>query len=204
MVTLRRPPVLITQRNDRMRYPAFMRMPIAQIEWSGNRVQGIKPDHVIAAIPEPGWPNGRAAAGRAEVWRQLAEQGCEGVIWLDPDIAADPDDLDALAQFVALHPADVVTATVKLWPASTGRATWMYGHRWSEAVDDLDGQTWHQRPRYWTTSMVWTPAQLLDLAMPEMPDRPWHGFDVWLNRLALAHDIPAWAVPDCQPKHLHF
>lgn len=181
-----------------------MRMPIAQIEWSGKRVQGIAPDHIIRAIPEPDWPTGRAAAGRAEVWRQLAQQGAAGVLWLDNDVAADPDDLDALAQLVDLHPGDVVTATVKLWPASTGRPAWMYGHRWAEAPSDLEAQRWYVSPRFWTTSMVWTPARLLDLALPEMPQRPWHGFDLWLNRLASSHDIPAWAARDCCPKHLHF
>lgn len=187
-----------------MGYPGFMRIPIAQIEWSGNRVQGITPDHIIRAIPEPDWPTGRAAAGRAEVWRQLAAEGAAGVLWLDPDIAADPDDLDRLSASIGTAPADVHTATVKLWPASTGRATWMFGHRVSEVVSDIEGQAWHQRPLFWTTSMVWTPARLLDLALPEMPDRPWHGFDVWLNRLASSHDIPAWAAFGCRPKHLHF
>lgn len=181
-----------------------MEMQIAQIQWRGYRVSGIAPDHILDVQPDAEFPQGRKGLLSAELWRALSARGEAGVLWLDPDIAADLDDLASMRAAVNLSPQDVHTATVKLWPASTGRASWMYGHRLTGTVSELEGQRWCQRPRYWTTSMVWTPSRLLDLALPGLPERPWQGFDLWLNELSLAHDITAWAVHDCRPKHLHF
>lgn len=140
----------------------------------------------------------------ASLWTELIPAALPGVLWMDPDVAADPDDLDAMADAVADRPADVHTGMVKGWPASTGRPDWIWSHRsgrlgYPEAHQQEDAPV-----VYVSTCFLWTPARLLDLAQPVMPAWRWEQVDVGLSELALAHDIPRWAVPGCRPKHLHF
>lgn len=181
-----------------------MHIPIAQIEWRGFRVPGITPDHVMRLGPEPGYEHGRKALAMSGYWAQARAAGAHGVLWLDPDIAADPDDLAAMTRAITGDPALMYTGLVKLWPASTERDTWIWSHRGGTIGKPAATQQWDTPVTYVSQGILWTPRRLLDLAFPAHSDWQWVQVDVGLSELALTHGIGAMLVPGCRPKHLHF
>lgn len=127
-----------------------------------------------------------------------------GVLWLDPDVAADPDDLEAMRLAVTMAPADMHTGLVKLWPESTGRDDWIWSHRGGTLGYPAATQKDTRTVAYVATGFLWTPARLLDLVFPRLEAAQWQEVDVALSETALEHGIEARTVPGCRPKHLHF
>lgn len=181
-----------------------MRPFILQYEWQGYRVRGLIPDLVIPLAPEPDWPHGRKGKATADAWSLYGSKVRTGLLVMDNDVAADPDDLAAMTEAVQQLPADVHTAMVKNWPASTSRPDWIWSHRAGRLGAPEPTQDDSAAVVYFATGMTWLPGRLLDLAADQLPTWPFHAFDVGLSEVALAHDIPAHAVPACRPKHLHF
>lgn len=181
-----------------------MKMPIAQSQWCGYRVISLAANHIIDVWPTPDKPKGNEAEKIAECWKANSDSGYPGLLLLGCDIAADPDDLAAMAASVAQLPADLHTGMVKLWPASTSRDTWMWSHRTGSLGQPAVITDERAQPTYVSLGFLWVPARLLDLAAPVM-GRWQHGdTDVQLSEVAIRAGIPAHAVPDCRPKHLHF
>lgn len=176
----------------------------AQIEWQGHRIKSIPIDYVLHIRPAIGYDHGRKALHMAQLWARVRPLGCQGVLWLDPDVAADPDDLGAMLTAVRARPGDMHTGLVKLWPASTGRPEWMWSHRPGKLGFPVATQDEAAQVAYVATGFLWTPARLLDVALPVMAGWQWIEVDVGLSELALRHGIPAHTVPGCRPKHLHF
>lgn len=127
-----------------------------------------------------------------------------GMLWLDPDVVADPDDLATMTEAVEAIPADLHTGMVKLWPASTSRDAWIWSHRAGRLGTPAATQDETCAPVYVSTCFLWIPARLLDSITPQLPSWGWHGFDVQLSEAALHLGIEAHTVPACRPKHLHF
>ena len=155
-------------------------------------------------MPVEDWPTGRKGKATAEAWLRLRSEVRAGLLVIDNDVAADPDDLAAMRQAVEQLPQDVHTGLVKGWPASTGRPDWIWSHRGGTLGSPVPGQDETVPIAYISTCFVWLPARLLDLAAPELPYLRWEQVDVFLSEVALAHDIPCHAVYQCRPKHLHF
>lgn len=177
---------------------------VVQTEWDNFRVKGIQADYVIRPRPEPGYPDGRKAALMSNLWGQLRPASPAGLLWVDPDVAADPDDLAAMASAVTQAPAGVHTGLVKLWPRSTGLKDWIWSHRGGTLGSPAATQDETVTVSYVAMGFVWTPARLLDLAFPANRGWHYHEIDLGLSELALAHHIPMRTVPGCRPKHLHF
>jgi hypothetical protein len=140
----------------------------------------------------------------SDLWRSVRQTGLQGMIWMDNDVAADPDDLAAMVEAVSQLPQDVHTAVVKAWPGSTSRPDWFWSHRPGTLGWPVASQDEYAPVAYVSTCMLWTPSRLLDLALPAMESWRWEQVDVGLSELALRHDITARAVHGCRPKHLHF
>jgi hypothetical protein len=138
------------------------------------------------------------------LWGQLRAAGLAGLLWVDPDVASDLDDLTAMASAVTRRPADVHTGLVKLWPRSTGLQDWIWSHRGGTLGSPAATQDENVTVSYFAMGFVWTPARLLDAAFPRFRDWKYPEIDVGLSELALAHQVPMHAVPGCRPKHLHF
>lgn len=181
-----------------------MRIVTAQIEWQGYRVKSIPVDYVLPVAPLDNWPHGRKALAMRDLWSKLRDAGTAGVLWLDPDVAADLDDLAAMQAAVDALPGAMHTGWVKLWPASTGRPEWIWSHRAGSFGFPVAHQGEFTTVAYIATGFLWTPAELLELAWPTMLHWRWEQVDVLLSELALAHDIGIYAAPGCNPKHLHF
>lgn len=176
----------------------------AQVKWCNYRVNSIPADAIMDVWPEPNYPHGRKALHMSQLWNGIRANGIPGVLWLDPDIAADPDDLAAMTSAIDAAPAEMHTGLIKLWPESTGRDHWIWSHRGGTLGKPAATQEVIRTVAYVSTGFLWTPARLLDLAFPSIEGCQWDQVDVALSEYALTHGIPARTVPECRPKHLHF
>ena len=140
----------------------------------------------------------------AEYWRHVRGDDPAGVIWQDPDIVCDPDDLAAMREQIADYPEWVHVAAHKLWPASTMRDGWVWA--WGVMDGDRPAMTQRMQPRaeWFALGLTYTPARLLELAVPHMPAWQFGQVDSGLGAVARQHGITGRVVPHARPKHLHF
>lgn len=181
-----------------------MYIPVAQIEWQGERAKGVTPDFILPVIPEPEYEHGRKGLLSSALWLNHTDAAWPGIIWVDPDVAADPGDLEAMLTAAAELPQDVHTGLVKLWPASTGLRTWIWSHRGGTLGNPVATQDPAVPIAYVSTCFLYVPARLMKRVAADMASWPWFGFDVRLSEAALRAGVPMHAVAACQPKHLHF
>lgn len=177
---------------------------VAQTSWNGFRVKGIPVNYVLPSRAEAGYPYGRKAHLMADLWEHLEPYRPPGVLWVDPDVAGDLDDLEAMELAAAASPGNVYTGVLKLWPISTGRSDWIWSHRGGTMGNPVATKDETVPIAYVAMGFLWTPARLLSAAFPQHRAWQYHEIDVGLSELALALGIPMYRVPDCRPKHLHF
>lgn len=181
-----------------------MNLYTAQVKWAGYRVDSITVDTEMDVWPTPEYPHGQKALHMNNTWERMREYRIPGILWLDPDVAADPDDLAAMQQAVEMAPACMHTGLVKLWPESTQLDHWIWSHRLGTLGQPIATQLVTDVVAYVSTGFLWTPAELLDLVFPLIRDAQWAEVDVALSEHALQAGIIARTVTGCQPKHLHF
>jgi hypothetical protein len=140
----------------------------------------------------------------AEYWQAARAPDIAGIIWQDPDIVADPDDLDAMRAAIGTDPTLVRVGVHKLWPASTMRESWVWGHGKMDGNTPVMSQRMTLTAQWFALGLTYTPARLLDLAAPHMPAWVFGQVDSGLGAVARQHRIIGLAVPDARPKHLHF
>jgi hypothetical protein len=152
--------------------------------------------------PEPGWPFGRKGLALDGAWRQLRSRGCAGMLVLDGDVAVDPLDYAAMGGAIHADPRAVHVGPVRLWPASTMRESWAWGH-WRTGAGP--GQEWCEEPDRWTFGFTFLPRRLLHAAGREgLRDWAFPGVDLRMAATAKKWGIPARVVPGCYPKHMHY
>lgn len=140
----------------------------------------------------------------AAAWEEWRDRGATGVIWMDPDIVADPDDLAAMLTRVRYHADAVWISLHKLWPASTGRDTWVWGHgRWNGTMPAMS-QDHTVMPGWFALGMTYTPALLLDKVVADLPCWVFGQIDMGLSKVAREIPVPMRVAERCRPKHLHY
>lgn len=151
--------------------------------------------------PETAHPVGRKGLALAGAWRQLETKQCTGMVVMDSDVAADPFDVAAMLETCGRHPDMVWTAPVKLWPASTQRTSWVWGH-WDAAGPS---QRPCAEPIFFSFGMTYLPRKVIDQAIT-MGLESWTfpNVDGKMSRAARAAGVPVRVVDGCQPKHLHY
>lgn len=179
-------------------------IPLAQFQWQDERISSVTPDCILRIIPEPGYERGRKARLIGNLWSGLQERPPPGLMLMDPDVVADPDDIAAMHAAACLDPTSVHTAAVKLWPASTGLRDWIWSHRGGTVGFPVATQDEDTPIAYWTTCLVYLPARLLDAAAAVIDQWQWLELDVKLPELGLQLGIPNRLVPAARPKHLHY
>lgn len=92
----------------------------------------------------------------------------------------------------------------KLWPASTMRPDWVWAHGKVDGLMHVLSQKMEPRADWFALGFTYTPGRLLDLAEPHMFQWVFGQVDSGLSAVALQNRIPAFPVPKCRPKHLHF
>lgn len=140
----------------------------------------------------------------AAAWLTWRLKGAPGVLWLDPDIVADPDDHMAMLERIDYWPDAVWVALHKLWPASTGRAEWCWGHGRCEAGRPELGQEANVLPGWFAMGMTYTPASLLNHAAGDLPCWEFGQIDMSLSTMARQLEIPIRVAHRARPKHLHY
>lgn len=181
-----------------------MSIPHIQVEWNHWRIPSVRPDEICRVIPEPDAPRGRKAREMASLWAKYRGQGAPGVLWQDPDIVADPDDVAEMIEAARKVPAYVHCSVHKLWPASTMREDWVWAHgEWRNGYPELS-QRIAPRAGWFALGLTYTPGRLLDLAAPHMFQWVFGQVDNGLAAIARQHGIPAYPVLRARPKHLHF
>lgn len=151
--------------------------------------------------PEPGWPYGRKGAALAGAWRQLGTRQCTGMLIMDADVAIDPLDASVMLQAIGQAPDVVHTAPIRLWPESTQRPSWVWGH-W-----DADGpsQQLCDAPTSFSFGLTYLPRRAIDRAIRDGLERwTFPGVDGRMSRAAAAAGCPVRVTGNCWPKHLHF
>jgi hypothetical protein len=156
--------------------------------------------HHVHVDPEPGYPAGRKGLQLAGAWRQYAGRTTDGMLILDGDVAADLADLAAMRAAIHVKPQVVHTAAVRLWPASTHEASWVWGHWDREMTQDMVAS-----PRRFSFCFTYLPRQLIGACIKA-------GLEGWtfphVDRLVSAEaeraHIGCEVVPGCSPRHLHF
>jgi hypothetical protein len=177
---------------------------IVQSSWQGFRINSLAPHAILPVRPVEGYPRGREALELSNVWMKIRDSGRGGVLLLGCDVAADPDDYYAMATSVHQWPEDVHTGMVKLWPAATKRADWMWSHRDGPLGNPVASQIEPIHPTYFSLGFVFIPHRLMDLAFPAHDDWKWGEMDVGLSEIGIMNHIRVHAVMNCTPKHLHF
>ena len=155
----------------------------------------------LAVGPEPGHPYGRKGLALLGAWQQLRTRECTGMLVQDGDVAVDPLDVSVMLETVRRYPADVWTAPVRLWPASTQRPSWVWGH-WAaggptqEPVPD---------PAFFSFCFTYLPRRVIDHAERAGLARwAFPGVDGKMSRAAVAAGVRIRLVDGCQPKHMHY
>jgi hypothetical protein len=151
--------------------------------------------------PEPGAPFGRKGRALAGAWRQLKTGQCAGMVIQDADVAVDPLDVSAMLDTVFRFPELVWTAPVRLWPASTQRESWVWGH-WAEGGPSQDPCP---EPAFFSFGLTYLPRAVLDKAVTMGLERwDFPGVDRRMSLAARAAGVKIRVVDGCQPKHMHY
>ena len=155
----------------------------------------------LRVTPEPAWPYGRKGLALLGAWKQLRTRQCTGMLIQDGDVAVDPLDVAVMLQTVGRYPGQVWTAPVRLWPRSTQRDTWVWGH-WGAAGPS---QQPTPEPTFFSFCFTYLPRRVLEHAeRAGMENWTFPGVDRRMSLAARAAGIPVRVVDGCQPKHLHY
>lgn len=159
----------------------------------------------LQIVPDPGHPFGRKGLALARGWQLLGKGRATGMIILDGDVAIDPLDEVAMARAIKQAPHAVQIAPARLWPKSSGRPGWIWGH-WGPSGEhsDIDPYLRHVTEQVTRFSFCYTylPAALLELA--DLPRWTFPYVDQEISRAAVKRGIARELVRDCWPKHLHY
>lgn len=151
--------------------------------------------------PEPGYPYGRKGRALLGAWRQLQNDRCTGMLIMDADVVVDPLDVAVMLGTVGVNPGDVWTAPIRLWPASTLRPSWVWGH-WDERGPS---QERCEAPTFFSFGFTYVPRRVIDQAARMGLERwTFPGVDGKMSKAARAARVPIRVVDGCQPKHMHY
>lgn len=139
----------------------------------------------------------------ARAWRDYRDLGAPGVIWMDCDIAADPYDLDSMRSDIQHDETRVYVAPHKLWPGSTHRDSWVWGHGPMRDDNPRMAQAYCAKPEWFALGFTYTPARLLNIVLPDLPAWRFGQIDMSLSRLARENSIEISIVYGVHVKHLH-
>lgn len=171
------------------------------VNWDRTALPIRLPDfHELHIGPEPGYPAGRKGLQLAGAWRQLAGATTDGLLLLDGDVAVDALDLAAMRHAIHAEPGIVHTAAVRLWPKSTKRAGWIWGH-WAREP----GQKMTRAPWRFSFCFTYVPRAVIEQALEDGLESwtfPW--VDREMSCAARAAAVRVSVVPNCTPKHIHF
>jgi hypothetical protein len=183
-----------------------MEFVIVRVNWDRTALPFHMPGRVrwfdLHVQPEPEHPFGRRGLALAGAWGQLGNRDCCGMLVMDGDVEIDPLDLGAMGDAIAEYPRDVLVGPVRLWPASTQRESWVWGH-WRSPTGPTQEMT--MRPNRFSFGFTYLPRRLLEAAVRDgLAGWAFPTVDVEMSDCAKRHRVPARVVEGCHPKHMHY
>jgi hypothetical protein len=158
--------------------------------------------YTLRVDPEPGHPFGRKGLQLAGAWAQLTAELPEasGMVVLDGDVALDPADMTAMFEAAAGEPEAVHTALARLWPVSTKRADWVWGH-WADVPSQAD----QDNPQWFSLCLTYLPRALIEQCMRAGMKRwAYPGVDHRIAQQAQRMGLTVRVVRDARPCHLNY
>jgi hypothetical protein len=150
--------------------------------------------------PETAYPFGRKGLVLESGWKQLSDPDSQGLLILDGDVMIDPQDFENMRCAIEADPDCVWVAPARIWPVSTGKPRWTWGH-WK----DQPSTEWCDNPEWFAFNFTYLPAALMTAAIKDSL-RLWQfpKVDMNMSRTARKQGIKVRVVPDCAPKHMHY
>lgn len=156
--------------------------------------------HTLHVDPEPSHPFGRKGLVLASAWDQLARPDDAGMLICDGDVVADPSDFAAMFACIFGAPDLVWVAPVKLWPRSTGRLGYVWGHGHGGPSKDFV-----KDPTSFTFSFTYLPRRLVTRCVRNgLRKQVFPNVDRFVSDEAKAAGIPVMVCMGASPKHLHW
>lgn len=162
--------------------------------------------HQLHISPEPGHPFGRKGLAIATAWQQISTRTAGGLLLLDGDVVIDPADLAAMHAALSSDPESVWTAPTRLWPISTKRATWVWGHKTGMPEGEQQGDPGDTDPRFrFSFCFTYLPRRLVDHCIKQgMRTWAYPHCDMRTHQHAARQGFKVRIVPDCWPTHLNY
>ena len=157
--------------------------------------------HTLHVDPEVDYPFGRKGLSLARAWRHLAQDDFSGMLILDGDVVIDPEDYAQMLTAIHYDPFAVVVAPVRIWPVSTKRKDWVWGHWTNEPGQEvIEDTAW-----WFTFCFTFLPRKLVEAAIRD-------GLSSWrypicdrrVCETAQKIGMRIRIAPNCFPKHLNY
>jgi hypothetical protein len=151
----------------------------------------------IHILPEPEFPTGRKGLSLARYWQQQ-QQGREriGILLLDGDVLADPEDIRAMRRAIGDETGAVHTAPVKLWY----QGEWVWSHQGEDMQLTKECLT---APYYFSFGLTYIPAAVMNAAIKAGLDSWYYPYvDENVSHIARKIDVPVRVVLAAYPKHI--
>lgn len=159
----------------------------------------------VHVSPEPGYPAGRKGLQLAGAWAQYAGRDITGMVIMDGDVVADPEDIREMLNAIHVAPRSVWTAWARLWRPVDGVDPWpgwVWGH-WARnpSQDRLEAS---YTPRRFSFCLTYLPRHLIeDCRRNGLENWTFPHVDRRVAARAEALDIPVGVV-DIEVKHVHW
>lgn len=151
----------------------------------------------IHIAPEPEWPTGRKGLMLARFWQQQQQNRDRiGILLLDGDVIADPEDIRAMIRAIEQETDAVHTAPVKLWYGGN----WV----WSHQGEDMHlTQTCLTDPYYFSFGLTFIPASVMNAAIKAgLADWHYPYVDENISHIANKMNTQIRVVLQSYPKHI--
>lgn len=140
----------------------------------------------------------------AAAWLRWRDKGAPGILWMDPDVVADPSDLEAMHQVITYRPDTVWVAAHKLWPASTNLQDWVWGFGGWDDGRMTTTRNMRVMPGWFALGFTYTPAALLQPITSDLAVWVFGQVDMGLSAAARALQVPIRVANQARPRHVHF
>lgn len=171
---------------ERTAYPHVPRLPFITF----------KDIHISA---EPEFPTGRKGLMLARYWQQQQQGHARiGILLLDGDVIADPEDIRAMVWAIDDAPESVHIAPVKLW----------YGGQWFWSHQSEEMQLTREcllHPFYFSFCLTYIPASVMVASIKAgLADWYYPYVDENVSKIANKIGVSVNVVLQSYPKHLHW
>ncbi len=147
------------------------------------------------------YPFGEKGRVLANAWRQLSKDDYTGMLILNGDVIIEPTDHKNMLAAIHTRSDQVVIAPTRIWPKSTKRKDWIWGHWSFEGSQKFETKN----VRWFTFCFTYIPRKVIDQALKDgLVEWRYPGVDMNMARSAVKAKVPVYVAENVLPKHLNF